>query len=69
MAEFDFWIEEYPINPPVGRRLGFGAKAVVKRIPKGELLHLDEHLGETKEEARSKAEADAATWIENRKGE
>lgn len=43
MAEYDFWIETYPIHPPIGGKLAWGAKAKIKKIGSGKnenFLHL-----------------------------
>lgn len=71
MASYDSWVDTYPINPPIGGTLGWGAKAKVKEIGTGridDIITLSEHWGHTEREAEAKAEAEAETWIANQGG-
>jgi len=69
MPHYDKWISTYRINPPVGGKLSWGAKANVKQTGTGrtdDAITLSEHLGDTKHEAESKAVAEAEAWIARR---
>ena len=66
MAKYDSWVQTYEIKPPVGGKLAWGAKASVKEIGTGtndDAITLHEFLGETKQEAAAKAQAEADEWI------
>ena len=69
MDAYDSWIETYMIQPSIGRKYSWGAKAHVKKAGTGRIddaIALSEHWGETKDEAYTKAEAEACDWIAKR---
>lgn len=66
MSSYDRWISSYRIDPPVGGKYAWGAKANIKKIGTGrtdDIFTLSEHLAETKQEAESKATDEAEKWI------
>ena len=66
MSSYDKWINTYRIDPPAGGIYSWGAKANVKEVGTGRIddaVTLSEHLGKTKQEAESKAAAQAEEWI------
>jgi hypothetical protein len=70
MVSYDYWVDTYPIDPPVGGN-AWGAKANVKQIGTGrtdDVFTLREHWGQTKDQARSKADAEAKEWIASHSG-
>lgn len=71
MASYDKWVSTYHIDPPVGGKYAWGAKANVKQIGTGrnnDVITLSEHLGQTEHEAKLKAAAEAEEWIASRGG-
>lgn len=69
MPHYDKWISSYSIDPPVGGKYAWGAKANIKKIGTGradDIITLSEHLAETKQEAESKAISEAEEWIARR---
>ena len=68
MSKFDFFMNAYPIKPPIGGQFGWGAKAKVKEIGAGsvdDFMVMHEHWGKTREEAEEKAYSEAKAWIED----
>lgn len=66
MKNYEFWIETYAINPAIGGKLCWGAKAKVKETHTGRIddfVTLSEHLGETEDDAMNKATVEANSWI------
>lgn len=69
MPPYDKWVSAYRIDPPVGGKYAWGAKANVKKIGTGrtdDVITLSEHLAETEREAESKANFEAEAWIASR---
>ena len=66
MSSYDHWISSYRIDPPIGGKYMWGARANIKKIGTGQIddiFTLSEHLTETKQEAESKATGEVKTWI------
>ena len=66
---YDHYIRTYEINPPIGGKFGWGAKASMKEVDTGrsdDFIQLRDHLGKTQAEAEAKAEAEAQAWIKAR---
>jgi hypothetical protein len=64
--KYDHYIATYEIDPPIGGKFGWGAKANMKEVDAGrfdDFIPLRDHVGKTKEEAEAKAEAEAQAWI------
>lgn len=67
MANYDKRIDTYEIKPPIGEKIGWGAKAKLKEIGvDGDFIVLHEHFGTTEGEAAEKANAEANNWIAER---
>ena len=69
MSSYDHWISSYRVDPPVGGKYAWGAKANIKKIGTGQtddVFTLSEHLAETKQEAESQATYEAEKWIASR---
>lgn len=69
MSHYDKWVNAYPIDPPVGGKYAWGAKANIKKAGTGQaddIVTLSEHLAETRQGAESKAASEAAEWIASR---
>lgn len=69
MSSYGHWISSYRIDPPVGGKYAWGAKANIKKIGTNrtdDIFTLSEHLAETKQEAESKATDEVKAWIANR---
>lgn len=69
MSPYDKWVSTYRIDPPLGGKYAWGAKASIKKIGTGQtddVITLSEHLAETKHEAESKATSEAEEWIASR---
>ena len=66
--KYDHYIRTYEINPPIGGKFGWGAKASMKEVDTGrsdDFIPLRDHLGKTQAEAEAKAEAEAQEWIKD----
>ena len=70
MPPYNTRVETYRIDPPVAGN-EWGAKAHVQEIGAGDgaAVSLSEHWGETKDEAKAKAAAEAQAWIAERGGD
>ena len=64
--KYDHYIATYEINPPIGGKFRWGAKANMKEADTGrsdDFIPLRDHVGKTEAEAEAKAEAEAQAWI------
>jgi hypothetical protein len=64
--KYDHYIRTYEINPPIGGKFAWGAKASMKDVDTGrsdDFIPLHDHIGKTQAEAEAKAEAEAQEWI------
>jgi len=67
-SKYDHYIRTYEINPPIGGKFGWGAKASMKDVETGrsdDFIPLHDHVGKTQAEAEAKAEAEAQAWIKD----
>ena len=69
LNQYDHHVETYRIEPPIGGKIGWGARAKVKRSGTRRdafVITLSEHFGATEDEARERADAEAKQWIAER---